>query len=77
MLAVYGDMCVPKPTVTRWARMLSGGGQEARYLLRPNQVHKYGTEKLITDIDTAIKENRRRNIRDVANEFNVLTSTTL
>lgn len=69
MLAVYGDTCVSKPTVTRWARMFSDGRQETTDSPRPGQAHKVVTEKLITDIDTAIKGNRRRNIRDVASEL--------
>ncbi|GFX16080.1 hypothetical protein TNCV_4703381 [Trichonephila clavipes] len=50
--------------------MFSDGRQEARYLPLPGQGHKVMTEKLITNIDTIIKGNRRRNVRDVVDEFN-------
>ncbi|GFW97989.1 hypothetical protein TNCV_1806401 [Trichonephila clavipes] len=35
------------------------------------QVHKVVIEKLITEMDTAIKENRRRNICDVTDGFSI------
>ncbi|GFU63883.1 hypothetical protein TNCV_2313891 [Trichonephila clavipes] len=46
-------------------------GDEVRDLPSPGRAHKVVTEKLIMHIDTAIKGNRHRNIRDVANECNV------
>ncbi|GFT41854.1 hypothetical protein TNCV_1667131 [Trichonephila clavipes] len=71
MMAVYGDTRVSKPTVTRLARMFSDCRQETRDLPWPGQAHKVVTEKLIMHIDTAIKGNRHRYIRDVTHEFNV------
>ncbi|XP_035213775.1 synaptotagmin-15-like [Stegodyphus dumicola] len=55
--------------------MFSEGSQETTDLPPPGQAQKVVTDKLITDIDTALKENRRRNIRDVANELNVSIDT--
>ncbi|GFV51149.1 hypothetical protein TNCV_4744261 [Trichonephila clavipes] len=57
--------------VMRWTKMFHDDRQETRDLPQP----RVGAEKLITNNDTAIKKNRRRNIRDVTNEFNVSIGT--
>lgn len=64
MLVVHGDRCVLKPTVMRLARMLKDVRQETTTMPQPGLVHKIVTEKLIKAIDTTIKENRCRNIRN-------------
>ncbi|GFV41740.1 uncharacterized protein TNCV_3628911 [Trichonephila clavipes] len=75
LLAVYSGTSVLKPTVTRWARMFSDGRHKTRNLPWPGQSHKVMAEKQIMNNDTAVKGNRRRNIRDVANKFNVSIGT--
>ena len=67
----YSVCSVYKPTVMRWARMFSGGRQETTDLKWPSQALEVVAEKLITNIDTAIKRNRHRKIWDVSNESNV------
>ena len=75
MRAIFGEECVSKTTVNDWSRMFRGGRVETSDLPRPGQVHKVVTEKLLMDIDSAIKKNRRRSIRDLANEFDVAIDT--
>lgn len=55
--------------------MFSDCRQETTDLPLLGQAPKVVTEKLITYIDTAIKENRGRNIRDIETKFSVSIST--
>ncbi|KFM78840.1 hypothetical protein X975_25754, partial [Stegodyphus mimosarum] len=71
MVAVYGDTCVSKPIVKRWARMFTEGRQETMDLPQPNQEQKVVADKLITNTDMPIKANQHLNIRGIANELHI------
>lgn len=70
-LIVFGEACVSFLTVRRRAIMFSDCWQKTTDLPLSGQAPKVVTETLITDIDSAIKENRRQIISDVTTEFNV------
>ncbi|GFT58371.1 hypothetical protein TNCV_2118741 [Trichonephila clavipes] len=55
----------------------SGKAHKERCLSKVVTVVKDVTVKMIIDLDTTIKENRHRNVRDVANEFGVSISSIL
>ncbi|GFS45341.1 hypothetical protein TNIN_79251 [Trichonephila inaurata madagascariensis] len=55
--------------------MLSNGRKKTKDLPRHGHAYKVVTEKLIMGIDTSIKGNRHRNIRDIPNAFKHFTHT--
>lgn len=71
MASVYRDRAVSKTTVTEWSRKFREGRTETSDLPRPGQAHKVVTESLTETIDTAVRADRRRSIRDLADDFNV------
>ncbi|GFU42726.1 hypothetical protein TNCV_3139251 [Trichonephila clavipes] len=71
-MAVYGDIWVWKATVTR---MFGDGRHKIRDLPRSSKALKVVTEKLIMDINNAMKGNLCQNIHDIANEIYVFIGT--
>lgn len=75
MKAVYGDKCVSKTTVVDWAKMFREGRELMTDLPRPGQAHIVATKKAIDEMDAAIRVNRRRSLRSLAQEFDVSLGT--
>ena len=75
MQAVYGDKSVSHTTVKNWTTMFQEGRELTKDLPRPGQAHIVASEDAIAKIDAAIRVDRRRSLRSLAEEFAVSLGT--